>query len=111
MHKDFKGWQQKKVKLHFLVFRKFNKDILWALPISSSVVKNSEYYFSIAYKGLNQNVVLSQLRLLSSKRLLRKMGVLPVHDFENIAKKLQGLIKTKPPSADGGISEAEAHCD
>lgn len=71
-----------------LVLKKFNKYTLWIIPITSKY-KSQKYYFNLFLDGILYCFNLSQLRLISSKRLLRKMAVLPEDKF----KKIQELIK------------------
>ncbi len=71
-----------------LVLKKFNKYTLWIIPITSKH-KSQKYYFNLFLDGILYCFNLSQLRLISSKRLLRKMAVLPEDKF----KKIQELIK------------------
>ncbi len=76
-----------------LIIRKFNREVLWVVPLTRSQ-KNSRYYFPIQY-GSTQNsvVILSQLRLISSKRLLRKIDTLSIVQFESVVRSLGKLIK------------------
>lgn len=81
-----------------LVLKKFNKDVLWALPITSRDLSNKSrkivenYYYEFNYKNKKYAIILSQLRLISSKRLLRKMRTFPENGFKEIKKKLKSLI-------------------
>ena len=74
------GYEQDGKNKYFLrpilVLKKFNPEILWALPITSSD-KKGKYYYQYKYKGKKFSVILSQIRLISSKRLLRKIRILP----------------------------------
>lgn len=60
-----------------LVLKKFNHYLLWGLPLTSQdKTKNSTYYISTFYNQERSFIILSQLRLISSKRLLRKIRTL-----------------------------------
>lgn len=74
-----------------MVLKKFNHDILWALPITTKD-KTGKYYYQFEYEGRRYSVILSQLRLISSKRLLRKIRTLSKNDFENIKKEIKNLL-------------------
>jgi mRNA interferase MazF len=74
-----------------LILRKFNKNIVWVLP-QTSQNKSSKFYYQLEYKGNNYSVILSQLSLISSKRLLRKIRVLKDYDFKKIRKAVKDLI-------------------
>jgi mRNA interferase MazF len=78
-----------------LIFKKFNKDFLWILPLTTRVKKDPHYFFLNPGKerGVEKgSIILSQIRAMSSKRLLRKMGKLTDKEFEEIKKKLIELI-------------------
>lgn len=65
-----------------LVLKKFNKDILWMLPLTRAKKLNNKYYFQLEQGGEDSFVVLSQIRLVSSKRLSRKMRMIKDDEFE-----------------------------
>jgi hypothetical protein len=75
-----------------LVFRKFGKDMLWAIPLTSKI-KEGIFYFDIRHLGFKSSLILSQLKLLSSKRLIRKIGIIPANDFANIKDAVIKLVK------------------
>src|SRR3989344_2616537 len=70
-----------------LIVKKFNRDVLWALPLTTSAKRN-EYYFPISGQE-GSAVILSQLRLVSSKRLERLMYKLPKGQFKQILAQIQ----------------------
>lgn len=74
-----------------LILKVFNMDIFWALPITGKE-KIGKYYYQFEYNGNKYSVILSQIRLISSKRLLRKIRVLPDVDFEKVRKLMKDLI-------------------
>jgi len=71
-----------------LIIKVFSKDVLWVLPLTSSD-RQGKYYYQFNFNGKTSAAILSQIRLISSKRLLRKIGMIPQIDFSNIV----GLIK------------------
>lgn len=59
-----------------VVFRKFNKEVFWAIPLTTRN-KGGKFYFPIdLMDGINRMAILSQLRLLDGKRLYQKIGVI-----------------------------------
>jgi mRNA interferase MazF len=75
-----------------IVLKKFGGDTFWALPISS-VPKNGRYYYRFINPGGNENFInLSQLRLMSSQRMIRKIGRLPENDFVAIREIIRSYI-------------------
>lgn len=74
-----------------LIFKKFNKEIFWALPIS---VKNKigKFYYPINLRdNVNRCVILSQIRLIDGKRLLDKIGVISRSNYLEIQKAVINL--------------------
>ncbi len=55
------------------VLRKFNKHVFMGLPLTSTT-KGGPYYFHHALHETDGSIILSQGRLLSAKRLQRKLG-------------------------------------
>ena len=74
-----------------LILKKFNKKIILGLPITSNN-KEGKYYYKIDYKGRKFNIILSQIRLLSTKRLLRRIKRIGVQTFENIQQGIKEII-------------------
>ncbi len=74
-----------------LVIQKFNRDILWAIPLTSTKKKGA-YYFPISANKRESVAILSQLRLISSKRLQRRMYKLPNHTFQQLREQIQDLF-------------------
>lgn len=89
-----------------LILKKFNKDMLWVLPLTSRE-HNDPFHHPVGYQRDKTWVKITQLRTVDSKRLLRKLGTIDVCDFEIIKKLLCGLI-TSNPAFGAGFSEAEA---
>ncbi|MDO8562101.1 MAG: type II toxin-antitoxin system PemK/MazF family toxin [bacterium] len=71
-----------------LIVKKFNRDVLWVLPLTRSGKKN-RYYVPITVGDANSAVILSQLRLISSRRLQRYMHKLPKGQFKRIVQFVQ----------------------
>lgn len=87
-----------------LVLRKFGHHIFWAIPLTSKK-KDNKYRFEIKYKEYYKNVdgdtmgtekdgiiILNQLKTISSKRLIRKMGVMSEEDFEIVREKIKEIV-------------------
>ncbi|MBP7898518.1 MAG: type II toxin-antitoxin system PemK/MazF family toxin [Candidatus Gracilibacteria bacterium] len=56
-----------------LIIRKFNDEMLWALPLTSKM-KKGRFYSTLEVNGVIETVMLSQIKTLSSKRLQRPIG-------------------------------------
>lgn len=68
-----------------IIFRKFNNEVCWVIPLSAAKIKIGKFYLPI---NLDDNVarvaILSQLRLIDAKRLYQKMGVLGEYEMEKL---------------------------
>jgi len=73
-----------------LVFRKFNKHIFLGIPLTTKK-KNLAlpFYFKLQGAKIESIAVLSQIRLLSSKRLLRHIETISPNLFQDIKKQLK----------------------
>lgn len=74
-----------------LVFRKFNRNIFIGIPLSTQV-KDSPFYHLFRFNGINQCLILSQVRLMDAKRFKDRMGKIEVHEMEKIKEKLRKLL-------------------
>src|SRR3989344_4902879 len=90
MEKDFDAWNKQKRNLHALEKEKLfhEREIWWLLPLTRSD-KRKRYYIPITVGDTNSVVILSQLRLISSKRLQRYMHKLPKGQFSTIVQRVQ----------------------
>lgn len=74
-----------------LILKKFNGHILWAVPLTTKI-KNNPYYFLYEFNNEKFAALLSQLRVLSSKRLIRKIGMFSENDFYKIKDAIKRLL-------------------
>lgn len=81
-----------------LVIRKFNSNIFLGVPLTSQVKKN-KYYYKLSINGKSGCAMLSQLKIISSRRLRKRMEELPVRQFNQIRQKLSDIILGKNLSA------------
>ena len=95
------GFEQDGSKEEFLrpvvVFRKFNNEIFWAIPLTKSSKKSKpeteKYYYSFSFMPhISSVAILSQIRLIDARRLSRHIGVMTEADFENLKQKLKALL-------------------
>ncbi len=75
-----------------LIVRKFNKRIFVGLPFSTVIKENNLFYHQFEFKGKKQSVIISQIRLLDSKRLEERMGSIGKMEFDTIKEKSMNLI-------------------
>src|ERR1700686_1884222 len=73
-----------------LIFKKFNKEIFWALPLSTKIKMNEKtkkFYSAVNLNdGIDRVAILSQLRLTDGKRLIDKIGVVDEVNYKDIQK-------------------------
>src|SRR3989344_2648789 len=55
-----------------LILKKFSKEVVLIVPLSTKV-KNHPYHFPHLHYGQEYSALLSQVRVISTKRLLRKI--------------------------------------
>ncbi|MEA1956176.1 MAG: type II toxin-antitoxin system PemK/MazF family toxin [Campylobacterota bacterium] len=79
-----------------VVLKVFNREMFFAIPLSSQL-KEGKFYYSFEFekkdKILSKNVaLLSQMKIFSSKRLLNKIGTMKIDDFENMKESFKCLL-------------------
>lgn len=89
-----------------LIVKKFNAEMVWTLPLTTQG-KSNKYHYKLNHKEIKSWIVLSQIKTISTKRLLRKIGSISESDLKEIVLKLQNLLKIESSLA-GAFSEAEA---
>ena len=77
-----------------VIFKKFNNEVFWAIPLTTKQ-KIGKFYFSVKVHNIGQQtLILSQLRLMDSKRLLRKIGYISKADYSAIQKAIMKLCES-----------------
>lgn len=74
-----------------LIVKVFNKDLVAILPIISSD-KIGKYYYPLIQMEHSSVVVISQIRALSSKRLLRKINEISMAEYLKILIQLVRVL-------------------
>lgn len=69
-----------------LVLRVYNKDTLLVLPITSKE-KKDRYHCGVRVSFGRVWIKLTQVRVISNRRLLRKLGVLPLREFKKVQQR------------------------
>ncbi len=75
-----------------LVLAKYSKFTFLGLPLTSSYNKQNPYHFPINLDGKSGSVLLSQGRMLDSKRLAGKISKISENNFERIKKAFKDAI-------------------
>jgi len=75
-----------------VILRKFNNEVLWIVPLTKNQ-KSGPYYFQFSFEeGMISSAILSQLRLIDSKRLMYHKGNIKDVDFDKLKAKLRDLL-------------------
>lgn len=74
-----------------LVLRKFNNDMVLAVPLSTRLKKNS-YNIIFMHEGEQFSALISQIRLISTKRFLRRMYQMDSTIFTKIREAVKDMI-------------------
>ncbi|MDO8548207.1 MAG: type II toxin-antitoxin system PemK/MazF family toxin [bacterium] len=74
-----------------LVLRKFNKDMVLAVPLSTRIKKNP-YNVIFTHEGEEFSALISQVRIISTKRLKRYMYKMSSNIFDEIREKTKTMI-------------------
>ncbi|KUK77263.1 MAG: Uncharacterized protein XD93_0441 [candidate division WS6 bacterium 34_10] len=75
-----------------LVLNSYNRNIFLAVPLSSKIKPDNFYYKKIKYSNNRYSVIISQIRLLDSKRLIRKITTLDKKQFEEVRNCVKAII-------------------
>lgn len=73
-----------------IILKVFNSEMVFVLPLSSEE-GNSKYYISCILKNEKRWVVLSQGRLISSRRLLRRLGKMKQEPFTVLKESFRNM--------------------
>ena len=76
-----------------LIIRKFNRQMVWVLPTTLQA-KDEKFHEKFTFEGKEYFVALTQLRTISTKRFLRKIGMMPKEDFEKVKERIVGFLQT-----------------
>ena len=80
-----------------LVLRKFNRDSVLIVPLSSRL-KDNPYHVQFRHEGETAAAVISQIRLVSTKRLLRRMYRIDSGFFDKIQSTVLVSIQKSAPA-------------
>ncbi len=79
-----------------LVLRKFNSRNFLAIPISTKH-KDNPYYFRFHFHGGVRSAMLSQVRMMDARRLVRRMGSIRPEPFAALQDAFCGMVKNTQP--------------
>lgn len=77
-----------------VVVRNFNGRVLWIVPLTRTIKRHNLYYFPLQRdENGDSAAVVSQLRLIDSKRLIRKIGTLDDAKYRELVYWIINLLK------------------
>lgn len=76
-----------------IVLKKFNQHFLWAVPTSTKIKSSNPYYFLFHRDDHRYSALVSQIRPMSSKRLIRKIGKIPKPAFAQLLNRIFDILK------------------
>lgn len=76
-----------------IVVKKFNLELCWCIPLTRTQKDNNPYFMSflLGDNGVS-SAILSQIRLIDTKRMQYKIGMMPKSDFVEMKKRLQQFL-------------------
>ncbi len=76
-----------------LILKKFNRHIILVIPLSSKIKESKNYYYKFVFNEIYRSALICQIRLISSKRLIRKIGYIDIDNFDKIKAKVTEFFK------------------
>ncbi len=74
-----------------LIIKKFNQHLVLVIPLSSRL-KDNIYYYRFIFENIPRTAIISQIRIISSKRLIRRMGRLNSDSFKLIIGEIKNFL-------------------
>ena len=75
-----------------LVYKKFNKNIFYWIPLTSKE-KDGRFYYTFEFKTwVSSSAILSQMKLIDSKRLYRRIGMMSKEFYSELTEKIKKLL-------------------
>jgi mRNA interferase MazF len=75
-----------------IVIKKFANEVCWVIPLTRTE-KKGKYYYNFSFeKGVVSNAIISQIRLIDSKRLFYKVGDMEEVNFREMIERIKKLF-------------------
>lgn len=87
-----------------LVLKKFNRQMAWVLPTTTRG-KDARFYEKFSFGGKEYFAVLTQLHTVSTKRFIRKIGMMPQSDFARISASMARFFQEHKINESPQLSE------
>ena len=73
------------------MLKKFNNNIFLGIPLSTKN-KENPYYIKITIKDIPQSAMISQIRIMDTKRLDEKIGYISRKDLDIVKSEVRKMI-------------------
>ena len=80
-----------------LVVKKFNNQMFWVVPLSGKQKRLDFYYNFTDPQRMDVSAILAQLRMMSTKRFMRKMYTLAANHYIRIRESLGAFLVIETP--------------
>lgn len=74
-----------------IILTKFNAEMFWGIPLTTKI-KSGNYFVPIEINNTKSVAILSQLKVLDSKRLIRRIGKLTENETHLIKNRLYKIL-------------------
>lgn len=74
-----------------LIVRKFTRSIFWGIPLTTRI-KSDNFRIRLNLHGMENDLLVLQMRAYDRKRLMRKISMMSEQDFEKITNFIKGLV-------------------
>ncbi|OHA18923.1 MAG: hypothetical protein A3C08_02520 [Candidatus Taylorbacteria bacterium RIFCSPHIGHO2_02_FULL_47_18] len=64
-----------------VIVKKFTRDVFWAIPLTTKIKDGIPFRIRFTLEDMINDILVLQMRIFDSKRLIRKVGVMPKEDF------------------------------
>lgn len=74
-----------------LVLKKISKDLFWAIPVTTTIREGS-WFFTFDFGQEKRCLILTQIRALSSKRLLRRVDKMDDTNYRTVRQLIRDVL-------------------
>ena len=77
-----------------VIIKKLNREHAWVVPLTRSGTKKSIFYVPINHELLDIHslAIITQFQTISSRRLMTRIGILPIRQFEEIINAIKNIL-------------------
>ena len=91
-----------------LVLKKFNRQMVWCMPTTSRE-KDPRFYKKFSLNGRVYFAIVTQLRTVSTKRFIRKIGMMSEETFETIRQDCTRFLQKDENPHEAGFLGGRSH--